>query len=183
MPIAVCIALVYATGIAANAVTGGAIFDGIKQVLFYDGHELKILSENDFVATEQESAWLVKESWGRLVLTVNNEKIDITSALKTNGYYYHDYRDDADELHRVYIMRNNGEPETERWYSQFEWLPERGVGFGRGVNNEMSCVVTFAEDYAEQGADDLDTILKYYLNRYWAGTFVLGGDNRYPVSH
>jgi hypothetical protein len=69
----------------------------------------------------------------------------------------------------------------ERWYSQLEWLPERGAGFGRGFSHEMTCVVTFSEDYATQGADALDTILKYYLNKYWAGTFILGEDNRYPV--
>jgi hypothetical protein len=181
LPIAACIMFMLMTATVANAVTGGTVFDGIKQVLFADGHELNILSESSFEVTEQESAWLVKASWGKLVLTVNNEKIDITSALKTDGYYYHDYRDDAGELHRVYIMKNNGEPEMERWYSQLEWLPERGVGFGRGFSNEMTCVVTFSEDYAKQGADDLDTILQYYLNKYWAGTFVLGEDNRYAA--
>lgn len=128
-----------------------------------DGNNKKVTVSPD------NGSWLVKKSWGRLILSVNGEKINITEALKTNGYYYYSYRDDTNILHRLYIVKNAGGTKdyAERWYSQMEWLPELGMSGGvRGLSQELAMAIGGANLDAEEGKD-LDAALKDRLAKYW----------------
>jgi hypothetical protein len=165
-PIAACLVLAFTLTTAVNAATGGAIFNGVTHILFAGGSEITILENGGFQGSETEQNWLVKKTWGKLVLEVNGEKIDITKDLKANGYYYYTYQDDTDTLQRVYIVKNNGESYAERWYSQFEYLPELGYGTGKAPGN-MATAISLAETEAEENGADLDTVLKQRLNAYW----------------
>ena len=113
MPITACLLLMLTITTIANAATGGAIVDGIKRVLFAGGGEIELSRDNAIEVNEAEIGWLVEESWGQLVLSVNGENINITDALKSDGYFYYDYHDEAEVLHRVYIVKNAGEDKTE----------------------------------------------------------------------
>lgn len=116
-----------------------------------------------------DSPWLVKKSWGRLIASVNGEKIDITDALKKKGYFYYNYRDEANILHRLFIVKNAGGTKdyAERWYSQIEWLPELGMTGGRrGLSGPLSDVIVRAQWDAEDGKY-LDAALKEHLEKYW----------------
>lgn len=113
--------------------------------------------------------WLVKKSWGRLIVSVNGEKINITEALKKKGYFYYSYRDDTNILHRLFIVKNAGGTKdyAERWYSQMEWLPELGMSGGvRGLSQELAMAIGGANQDAEEGKD-LDAALKDRLAKYW----------------
>lgn len=114
-------------------------------------------------------SWLVKKSWGRLILSVNGEKINITEALKKKGYFYYSYRDASNILHRLYIVKNAGGTKdyAERWYSQIEWLPELGMsGSVRGLSQELGMAIGAAHLDAE-GGKDLDAALQDRLAKYW----------------
>ncbi|MEO3944746.1 hypothetical protein [Gorillibacterium sp. CAU 1737] len=113
--------------------------------------------------------WLVQKSWGRLIVSVNGEKINISEALKKKGYFYYSYRDDTNILHRLYIVRNAGGTKdyAERWYSQMDWLPELGMSGGvRGLSQELAMAIGGANLDAEEGKD-LDAALKDRLEKYW----------------
>lgn len=66
-----------------------------------------------------EGEWLVEESKEDLILQVKGEEINVTEDLQNKGHYY-SYRDNADVLHRLYIVKNAGGTKdyAERWYSQ-----------------------------------------------------------------
>ncbi|WP_235857459.1 hypothetical protein [Paenibacillus albiflavus] len=119
---------------------------------------------------ETQSEWLVKEKGHKLLLTVNGEKIDISKPLSESGYYYYDYHDQANVLHRVYIVKNAGGKKdyAERWYSQMEWLPDKGVGGGnRGISGPLAAAIMSAESDAKEGDGNLDAELQKYLKQYW----------------
>jgi len=154
----------------ANAATGGAIFDGIKRFFFAGGGEIELRDNNNTVISETEVDWLVKESWGQLILSVNGERINITNALKSNGYYYYDYYDDTGVLHSIFIAKNAGEDSAEqwyKWYSQFELLPEIGFGYGKCCPAKLSDAFRWAKEDAMNGVGDFDTLLKQRLEKYW----------------
>lgn len=170
MPIAACLVLMLTITTIANAATGGAVFDGIKQFFFSSGAKIT-MQETDvgfnIGADNTKPDWLVKESWGRLILNVNGEKINITDAISDNGYYYYDYLNDDETLHRIYIIENVDEEAAERRYSQIEWLPEIGIGSTRGCGVALAHVIGEVEACIKE--DDtlaLDSILSEYLQIY-----------------
>jgi hypothetical protein len=119
---------------------------------------------------ENNGDWVVKESWGRLIVSVDGKKINITDALKVKGYFYYDYRDEANILHRLYIVKNAGGTKdyAERWYSQQEWLPELGMGGGsRGMSGPLGQAIVLAEIDVKEDGKDLDAMLKKRLEKYW----------------
>ncbi|MBV6713064.1 hypothetical protein [Paenibacillus chitinolyticus] len=163
----------------AYAATDGKVISIIKnqmnKIFFASGSSimLQINDDGGSVGTDGiKGEWLVKESsFGRLVLTVNGEDMNITDTLLEKGYFYYDYRDDAGILHRVYIVKNAGGTKdyAERWYSQYEWLPELGVGGGsRGTSGPLSRAIMLAEVGVKEGTGDLDTMLQQELDKYWA---------------
>lgn len=176
--IAACFALVMTITVIANAATDGAVFESVKRVFI--GNSELVITETESalhvkILNEAESEWLAEDVSGNLILNVNEEEIDITESLASNGYYYYDYFDDGDILHRVYIVKNIGETDTERWYSQIELIifEDSTVGslstFGKlkGCGAELANVIGIAQNDAVTGKGDLDTLLGQYLKEYW----------------
>lgn len=176
-PVAAAV-LLFVLSATAYAATDSKVISLIKnqvnQILFAndDSIELKVNNAGDvYVGVNgTEGDWLVKETGGRLILTIDGKEINITDALTNKGYYYYDYRDNAEILHRVYVVKNAGGSKdyAERWYSQLEWIPEHGLGGGsRGSSGPLVTAIMSAEDEAANGSGNLDTLLQQYLKKYW----------------
>lgn len=151
-----------------------AIFkDRGQTVVFANGttmHFEIVGNHRTSMGDENNGDWVVKESWGRLIVSVDGKKINITDALKEKGYFYYDYRDDASILHRLYIVKNAGGTKdyAERWYSQQEWLPELGMGGGsRGMSGPLGQAIMLAEIDVKEDGKNLDAMLKKRLEKYW----------------
>jgi hypothetical protein len=144
-----------------------------QTVVFANGttmHFEIVGNQRTSMGDENNGDWVVKESWGRLIVSVDGEKINITDALKEKGYFYYTYRDDANILHRLYIVKNAGGTKdyAERWYSQREWLPELGMGGGsRGISGPLGEAIVLAELDAKEDGKNLDDMLKKRLEKYW----------------
>ncbi|QAY67621.1 hypothetical protein [Paenibacillus protaetiae] len=175
------IALALVISATAYAAVSGSIekmydslFHGKGQtVTFANGDTLHyVVEENGSTAGmggDGDGPWLVKKSWGRLMLSVNGHRINIKNALQEKGYYLYRYRDDAGILHHLYIVKNAGgvKDYAERWYSQLEWLPELGMAGGwRGLSGPLSDAIVWSEIDAE-GGKDLDAALQERLAKYW----------------
>ncbi|GGH19410.1 hypothetical protein [Paenibacillus segetis] len=177
IPIVACIVM-FTVSVTSYAATDGKIVamikDQVHQIFFANGDtvELQIFDNGNtnLGISGVEGDWLVKKSGARLLLKINGEKINIAEALSKNGYFYYDYRDGGDILHRLYIVKNAGGTKdySERWYSQFEWLPEYGISGGsRGISGPLATAIMSAESEATDGKDSLDTLLQKYLAKYW----------------
>ena len=121
-------------------------------------------------SNQNDGDWVVKESSGQLIVSVNGEEINITDALKEIGYFYYDYRDDANILHRLYFIRNAGGTKdyAERWYSQHESLPDLGMcGGSRGISGPLGMAILSAEVDVKYDNAELDTALQKHLKQYW----------------
>ncbi|MGX1831310.1 hypothetical protein ACWIE6_24000 [Paenibacillus taichungensis] len=174
--VAVFFLLVSATTYAA---TDGKIITLIKnqvnQILFANGDTIKIHSNDEgevFVGVSgKEGAWVVEEVGEELILEINGEKINISNSLLDKGYFYYDYYNNSDILHRVYVVKNAGgfKDYSERWYSQFEWLPEHGLSGGsRGISGALATAIMSAETDVSNRDGDLDEMLQKYLLKYWS---------------
>jgi hypothetical protein len=151
------------------------IKDGVHRILFTGGGSVVIEKKDEHHTNVGidgiQSEWLVKENGRKLFLTVNGKPQDITKPLAEHGYYYYDYKDQSNVLHRVYIVKNAGGKKdyAERWYSQFEWLPEIGMGGGsRGVSGPLAVAIMNAESGVKESSGDLNSELQAYLKVYWA---------------
>lgn len=177
---AACLALVIALTVIANAASGGVLFNAVRTTLGNNkveisGLDLKYIRGEDEDDSQDAANWLVEERDGKLIFSYKKHDIDITQMLEKNGYYYYSYTDEAGILHRFYIVRNNGEAGTERWYSQVEliilWEGEKvsisGIGKSSGG---MIHAIGYAEYEFIQGAGSLDDLVRKYLNDYWEGT-------------
>ena len=175
-PLAACL-FVFLLSATVYGATNEQIVSAVKDVhriFFANGGSVeieKIDSHHTNVRTDgSQSEWLVKEQSRKLLLTVNGEVIDISKPLSEKGYYYYDYQDQSNVLHRVYIVKNAGGKKdyAERWYSQMEWLPDQGVGGGsRGLSGPLAAAIMGAESDAKQGNGNLDAELQVYLKQYW----------------
>lgn len=178
--LSVCFLALFISATTFAAVSGDIermydrFFDGKGQtVTFANGDSLHYVvngNSTGIMGGSGDGPWLVKKSWGRLILSVNGEKINITNVLKEKGYFYYTYRDNANILHRLYIVKNAGGTKdyAERWYSQLEWLPELGMAGGwRGLSGPLSDAIVWADIDAEEGRKDLDAGLKERLSKYW----------------
>ncbi|KQO00614.1 hypothetical protein [Paenibacillus sp. Leaf72] len=150
------------------------IFKGRGQtVVFANGTSLHYEIAEDHIDSmggENDGDWVVKESAEQLIASVNGEKINITDALEEKGYFYYGYRDDADILHRLYIVKNAGGTKdyAERWYSQAEWLPELGMSGGsRGLSGPLAMAIGSAEQDVNDDNAEHDTALQKHLKHYW----------------
>lgn len=94
---------------------------------------------------------------------VTVDGVDIQHNRGTKGYYYYDYRDTSDVLHRVYNVKNvrGTKDYSERWYSQLEWLPKIGIGRGSKGSSEPLAIAIMSAD----GSGELDELLKQYLKQ------------------
>ncbi len=158
----------------AAATDYARIFKGRGQtVVFANKTSLHYEIAEDHTATmgsENDGDWVVKESSGQLIVSVNSEEINITDALKEKGYFYYGYRDDVNILHRLYIVRNAGGTKdyAERWYSQAELLPELGMSGGsRGLSGPLGMAILSAENDVEYDNAELDSALQKHLKQYW----------------
>lgn len=163
------------------AITGGfekqyeAFFHGKgTTVYFANGTSMHYVDEGknkSMMGGDVKGPWVVKQSWwGRLTVSVDGKKINITKQLKEKGYFYYTYRDNVNVLHRLYIVKNAGGKKdyAERWYSQMEWLPEVGAGGAfRGLSGPLSDAIVWAEIDAEEDGKDLDAALQERLAQYW----------------
>ncbi|MGG4132416.1 hypothetical protein ABEW19_29625 [Paenibacillus illinoisensis] len=146
---------------------------GGQTVIFANGTTLHYkISDNhtDVMGSENDGDWVVKEFSDQLIASVNNEEINITNALKDNGYFYYGYRDAMNILHRLYIVRNAGGTKdyAERWYSQAELLPELGMSGGsRGLSGPLGTAIMSAEVEVENDNAHLDFALQKHLKQYW----------------
>jgi len=172
--VVVCAIVIGSVCITVNAVTNGGFFSYVKHAVFQDGAELEIHYMNDgeygaaAAKVPEEVNWLVTESaQQRLLLQVNEESIDITDAMDEKGYYYHEFVYDDDLLHRIYIVKNGGEDETERWYSQIEYIPESKVSSKKGCSYTLGVVIAFVQSDVEDGLGTLDSELPAALALYW----------------
>lgn len=150
------------------------IFKGRGQtVVFANGTSLHYEMAEDHIESmggQNDGDWVVKESSELLIASVDGEEINITDALKEKGYFYYDYRDDSDILHRLYIVRNGGGTKdyAERWYSQAEWLPELDMSGGsRGLSGPLGMAIGLAEQDVKYDHAELDTALQKHLKHYW----------------
>lgn len=176
-PLAACLFVILLSATAYGA-TNDRVVSTLKgevhRIFFAGGGSVEIKKRDDrrtnVGVDVTQSEWLVKKKGGKLLLTVNGEKINISKPLSERGYYYYDYHDKSNVLHRVYIVRNAGGKKdyAERWYSQMEWLPEEGVGGGsRGISAPLAFAIMNAESDAKQGDGNLDAELQKYLKQYW----------------
>jgi hypothetical protein len=178
LPLFACMLLLALSATAYAALTDKyqyAIFkDRGQTVVFANGTSLHYEIDKNHTTVmggDSKGPWVVKESWGRLLVSVNGEKINITKVLKEKGYFYYDYRDNANILHRLYIVKNAGGTKdyAERWYSQQEWLPELGMGGGqRGISGPLAEALLSADLDATKDGKNLDAMLKKHLEKYWA---------------
>lgn len=170
-----CVLLLATTAYAA---TDDRIVSSVKNGanrIFFAGGDSIVVEHTDGSHTNvgidsSNSKWLVKEKGRKLLLTVDGQKIDITKTLLKRGYYYYDYQDSSNVLHRLYIVKNAGGKKdyAERWYSQMEWLPEKGMGGShRGMSGPLAVAIMSAESEAKEGAGTLDDELLIYLKAYW----------------
>jgi len=170
VPIAASIAFIIAAGTIANAATGGALVDGMKNILMTSGFILQTNEDGTSVIGTEATKWAVKESWGKLIIEIDKQKIDITKDLKSSGFYRYEYRDEIGVLHNVIIAKNMGEEDMERWYSQMELLPELGDGAYVSTPEPLARAQIFAGYDVDEGVRDYDTALQYWLEQYWNGT-------------
>ncbi|MDR3209640.1 MAG: hypothetical protein LBT36_03325, partial [Oscillospiraceae bacterium] len=158
------------------AATDGAVFGGLHRVLFAGGGEAVISLDGNkqtisITSTEGMTAWLVRESGGALFLNVNGTEVNITDAMTADGFFFAEFRDAEEVLHRLYIVKNAGGTKdyAEKWYSQFEWLPELRFGNGIGISGPLGAAIGVAENEVYDGLQpDIRTALKARLAIYWA---------------
>ncbi|PWW02433.1 hypothetical protein DFQ01_10958 [Paenibacillus cellulosilyticus] len=174
--IAVCLlALVLSTSVyaATNNQIMIAIKEEVIRIFWADGNSTLVEKTDDnkitVGITGNQSEWLVKEKDSELLLTVNGNTLDITKELSDQGYYFYDYRDQSQKLHRVYIVKNaSGKSDSrERWYAQMEWFPELGIGgSNRGLSGPLAVAIMDAEQKAKEGGN-LAAELQLSLDQYW----------------
>lgn len=176
-PLAAVVLVLIISVSALTATVGSfasALKEGVRQLLFANESSVTHHTDsegNTSVGTDgKEGGWIVRESKGKLILSIHGKKIDISQSLSEQGYYYYTYRDSNNLLHRVYIVKNAGGAKdyAEREYSQFEWLPEKNTGGGsRVISGPLAEAIMTAEAEFADGDGSLDELLRLSLKKYW----------------
>lgn len=109
---------------AANAATDGALADAIEShILHINDYKSELKTEDGKdITVFSADVDLVRED-DRVILTIRDERIDITDELNENGSYTCD-RTDGETTCHIEIMPDDVDGPDARWYHPDEWRYE-----------------------------------------------------------